>query len=211
MNIKIYLTMNTYKPLTSVTMALETSGERMFGLSQPLIHVSKDDTDRIRVRVNVRRIPIEVQPFITPLLRFMGHKIADYHLNELRLLPGDDWADSNVSHDVLKFPERHIAHSADVTLIIIGVMRWRQCTGFVALQNSHRGVSVHLYMSDHTMHSRAGTSCDVAFQGYDHFRESLKRCVGDLLIYMDSNPSDSVELQTLVRALRTAPRVRYGI
>jgi hypothetical protein len=122
----------------------------------------------MHVQVNEEYVMMVVQEIITPILEFVGNKIADYHSYGHLWTDNGEWAESNHSHGILKYPEKHTTQIADVTLGLIAVAKWRRCTGFVVLQNSDRGVSVHFFLSDKVMHDAAsfGTSCNSAFGSY---------------------------------------------
>ncbi len=137
--------------------------------SHSLVQIFKtNDENQMHVQVNKEYVLMAVWEIITLLLEFMGNRIADYHSYGHHWTANGEWAESNHSHSILKYPENHTTQVADVPLGLIAVVKLRRCTGFVVLHNSDRDVAVHFYLSDKVMHDAAsfGTSCDIAFGSY---------------------------------------------
>lgn len=200
--------------ITNVTMAVNTSNADtdMFALTSQLVHVYKCPAS-LRVQVNDQHIPSSIRYVIAPLLDFVGHEIGKYHEGQPSWMGDNDWTEhGSARNGLLKYPERHTMQSADVTLGIIALMRWRRCTGFVALQNSRRGVSAHLYLSDKVMHNAAsfGTSCEGAFGSYAAFRTHMMEILD---AFLSATEPRSIEVHELVSATRaTHPQnVRIGM
>lgn len=104
------------------------------------------------------------------LLRSIGKDIHNYFSDKY----DPRWM--STVDGVLNNPWEHMHQVGDIKSVIVAVLKWRFCTGFVAIQTSDLNSSVIVYLANVRVHS-VESSCEYAFSNTGKFKTEIDRVV----------------------------------
>ena len=192
----------------TVTAALVGDNHAPFRLSKPLVRVGADGGGR-RIDVQTGNLPqsAPVARVLKPLLAQIAKKFLAYYDQRTEL--NNEWIVAN--RGLLRDPSRHVMTFGDVTAVVIAILSWRRCTGFVVLQQSARALTVVTYFADRVLHHGTGfgTECPVAYHDNHEFQSRMRELVDD---FFDRFPAQNPPFARFVeRAVRSQKALRIGV